>query len=141
MREGRSEYRCRVYFPGCVTGEALVIRRPISFLGEVNSRTGDYLIHPDEKINLAGKVLIIPYAKGSAGGSRILLQLVKQKRHPIAIVTVKEPDTILTEGAILGKVPLVCCEDRTILDDVKSGDRVSIHDKAGIIIIERSAGY
>jgi predicted aconitase with swiveling domain len=128
------EYDCRVFVSGTVEGEASIIRKPLSFLGEVDSVTGDYLPDPPGKTNVAGKVLIIPYAIGSAGGSRILIQLVKRGKQPKGIISLRTPDTILTEGAILGKVPLVRCENDRILDEVEDGDMVTIDDRDSLIV-------
>lgn len=138
MEDTVRKYECRIFVSGKAQGEALVIRKPLSFFGEVDSLTGAYLVDPKKEIYVADKILIIPHAIGSAGSSRVLMQLARRRRKPKGIICLRTPDTILTEGAILARIPLVCCENAKILEEVEDNDLVLINDENRQLIV-RSA--
>jgi len=89
-------------------GPALVSDKPISFLGGVAPTTGEIIdTHsPLSGQNVSGRVLAFPGGKGSTVGSYVLYGLARRGRAPAAIV-VEKPDTIVTVGAVIGKIPAV----------------------------------
>ncbi len=94
---------------GQARGAALVSRRPISFLGDVDIRTGRVTGASSDLHgrNVAGRVLVVPATRGSAGAWRFLYQLKQHGTHPVAIVTDELPDPSLVQGAILSGIPIV----------------------------------
>ena len=79
--------RGRGIVKGRASGEALVAREPISFLGDVDIRSGEIVgdLPSVRGQRLAGKVLVFPASIGSAGAWRFLYQLYRHGTHPVAI--------------------------------------------------------
>jgi len=99
---------CKKVSRGAGKGMALVSPEPISFLGGVNAKTGVVVEdkHPLEGRSLAGKVLVLPCAKGSTVGAYVLYSLKKAGKAPIAMIS-EEADPILASGAIIAGIPMV----------------------------------
>lgn len=101
MTSGKAE----VLVPGpSASGEALVLRAPISFWGGVDPRSGRIadVRHPDLGKVIAGRVLFLPGTIGSSSASAVLLELVHAGLAPAAIV-LDEPDAILLLGLIVAR--------------------------------------
>jgi predicted aconitase with swiveling domain len=94
---------------GKARGAVLVSKRPFSFLGDVDIRTGRVIGALSDLLgrNIAGRVLVVPATRGSAGAWRFLHQLKQHGTHPIAIVTEELPDPSVVQGAILSGIPIV----------------------------------
>jgi predicted aconitase with swiveling domain len=75
--------------PGAASGEALVSREPLSFWGGYDHRTGDIIDrrHPLAGQNAAGRVLVLPYARGSSTTTAVLLEALRAGTAPAAILT------------------------------------------------------
>ena len=93
---------------GCASGEALVTKEPISFLGNVNPETG-IVVDPEHELHgqcIAGKVLILPGGKGSTVGSYVIYQLKKRELAPVAMINIRS-EPIVAVGAVISGIPLV----------------------------------
>ena len=95
---------------GTAQGPALVATEPVSFLGDVDIRSGRIVgdLPSARNANVRGTVLVFPYTSGSAGAWRFLYQLYKHGNHPVALVTEQVPDPSVVQGAILAGIPIVC---------------------------------
>jgi len=113
--------KARAISKGIAEGEALVSADAISFFGGVDPKTGIVIDkgHALEGKCIAGKVLVFPRGKGSTVGSYVLLQLVKNKRAPAAIIN-EEAEPIIAVGAIIAHIPMV--------DKLENGAYVRISD-------------
>src|SRR4030042_5248342 len=101
-------YQGRSICNGVAEGEALVTKQGISFLGGVDPDTG-IITEVDHELygeKLAGKILVLPSLKGSAGGMWILIRLAAGKKGPKAVV-VAQADTILVGAVIIGGIATV----------------------------------
>jgi uncharacterized protein len=129
------EYKCRKVVRGSVTAEAIVCPERFSFLGDVDMETAEILTDStgNKGQNIAGKVLIFKESKGSSGGCVVLLTLAKIGKAPAALITIKPADFNLTEGAILTHIPFVCQPVGDILNEIKTGDTVSVDADNGKI--------
>ena len=97
----RQRFIVRPIIEGDVEGKALVINKPISYLGDLNPKTGVLL----NKYTIKDTILFIPFAKGSTVGSYVLYGLKRYGNAPKALVMHKaDPVTIV--GCILGEIPL-----------------------------------
>ena len=118
-------------FGGRGQGPAMVSPDPISFLGGVAPTTGD-IIDTHSPLcgrNVSGRILAFPCGKGSTVGSYILYGLARRGRAPAAII-VERPDTIVTVGAVIGKIPAVYGMPPDVLRD---GEWVEVDaDKATV---------
>ncbi|NQW08931.1 MAG: DUF126 domain-containing protein [Alphaproteobacteria bacterium] len=103
------DFEGRGIVKGVASGPALVSRTPFSFLGDVDIRTGDVIgeLSDLRGQNIAGRVLVVPATRGSAGAWRFLYQLKQHGTHPVAIITGELPDPSVVQGAILSGVPIV----------------------------------
>lgn len=99
----------RLIVPGRATGEALISLSPMSFLGDIDIRTGTVVEASSDICGqcIAGKVLVIPNSRGSAGAWRFLYQLFQHGTHPVALLTEELPDPSVVQGAIMTEIPIV----------------------------------
>ena len=104
------EIAARGIVVGKASGPALLSAEAVSFLGDVDIRSGRVVgdLASVRNASLRGTVLIMPYTRGSAGAWRFLYQLFKHDNHPIAIVTNAVPDPSVVQGAILAGIPIAC---------------------------------
>ena len=90
---------------GDAQGPLLCADVGLSFWGGVDPLTGTVIDHhhPLRGRNLAGQILAIPQGRGSCSGSGVLLELIANGHAPAAIL-VREPEEILTLGALVGQL-------------------------------------
>jgi predicted aconitase with swiveling domain len=122
---------------GRAKGPALIGAEPISFLGDVDIRTGRIVGDLPSLRNtiVKGTVLIFPYTRGSAGAWRFLYQLYKHANAPVAIVTQTVPDPSVVQGAILAGIPIACEPETDLTRLLQNGDAVSVEVKDGKAMI------
>ena len=131
------EIRCRSIARGNASGEALVSKEPIGFLGGVDPNTGEIIEegHELKGENVSGKILVFPNGKGSTVGSYVMLQLAKNGKAPAAIInTSAEP--IITVGAIISKIPMVDRPEEDIFEILNQGQECAVDSDKGLIVIE-----
>jgi predicted aconitase with swiveling domain len=94
--EGRAVVR------GRAAGLALVSSEPLSFWGGYDPRTGEILDrrHPLSGERAAGRVLAIPFTKGSSTTTQILLEAIRAGTAPAAIVSRGE-DSFLALASVV----------------------------------------
>lgn len=98
------QFQTKVLVEGTAVGQALVLEEPLSLWGGLNPETGEIIDkrHPQAGEFVTNRVLILPAGRGSSSASSILLEAVKQKSGPAAIIT-SETDGILALGAAVAK--------------------------------------
>jgi hypothetical protein len=111
---------------GKAEGPALVADEPVSFLGDVDIRSGRIVgdLPSARNASVKGTVLVFPYTSGSAGAWRFLYQLYKHGNHPVALVTETVPDPSVVQGAILAGIPIVCAPAEPL--QVTNGTRIAV---------------
>ncbi|VVC03280.1 Uncharacterised protein [Candidatus Bilamarchaeum dharawalense] len=121
---------------GKASGEVLMSKDPIGFLGGVDPATGLVMEkgHPLEGKSIVGKVLVFPNGKGSTVGSYVMLQLAKNKKAPAAIINVSA-EPIIVVGAIISKIPMVDRTGQDIFEILKDGMKVEVDGDSGQITI------
>jgi len=74
---------------GRAEGEALVSNEPLSFWGGYNYHTGEITDrrHPLSGAIAAGRVLAVPFTRGSSTTTAVLLEAVRAGTAPAAILT------------------------------------------------------
>lgn len=103
------EWSGRALVKGQARGPALVSMSALSFLGDIDIRTG-VVVEESSDIRgrcIAGRVLVIPQSRGSAGAWRFLYQLRQHDTHPAALITETLPDPSVVQGAIMCRIPVV----------------------------------
>lgn len=75
--------------PGSAEGTALVSREPISFWGGYDWKSGEITDrrHPLSGMNASGKILAIPFTRGSSTTTAVLLEAIRAKTAPSGIIT------------------------------------------------------
>jgi uncharacterized protein len=131
------EIRARGIVRGVARGPALVSRDSLSFLGDLDIRTGAVVNQTSSirGISVAGQVLVIPRSIGSAGAWRFLYQLFVHHTNPAAIVSVALPEPSLVQGAILGHVPIVTAPEEDVFAAIQTGDLIEVDGTEGIVRI------
>jgi predicted aconitase with swiveling domain len=79
----------RVIIPGEARGKALVGNEPLSFWGGYDWKSGEII---DRRHMLSGasakdRILVIPFTRGSSTTTAVLLEAIRAKTAPAAIVT------------------------------------------------------
>jgi len=79
----------RVIVAGEAAGEALVTHDALSFWGGYDFHTGEIIDkhHPLAGVRAAGRILAVPFSKGSSTTTAVLLEAVRAGTAPAAIVT------------------------------------------------------
>ena len=135
------EIHARGIVRGNASGPALVSPEAISFLGDLDIRSGRVVNkgHPLLGVSVKGHVLVLPHSIGSAGAWRFLYQLFIHHTNPVAIVQHKLPDSSLVQGAILAGIPIVCEPDADILAVIRTGDLVDVDGTSGLVRVTAAA--
>ena len=132
--------RGRAIIPGEAIGQAIVSHEPLSFWGGVDPSTGEVIDrrHDCSGKILTGKIFVFPSGKGSSTGSAVLMECVKNKTAPAAIINSKI-DPILALGAIIVDVlykkiiPMVILEDEDLLR-IHNNDILTINSDGSLLI-------
>ncbi len=92
----------RAIIPGRATGVALVSTEPLSFWGGYDYHTGTIIDrrHPLAGECAAGRILALPFTRGSSTTTAVLLEAVKAGTAPAAILTLA-PDSFFALAAIV----------------------------------------
>ena len=79
----------RVIVAGEADGEALVSHDALSFWGGYDFHTGEIIDkhHPLVGVRAAGRILAVPFSKGSSTTTAVLLEAVRAGTAPAAILT------------------------------------------------------
>lgn len=123
----------RPLVPGKADGTVLVAREPLSFWGGLDPHTGEVI---DRRHDLSGqivtgRVLVLPYSRGSSSTSSTLTEAIRAGTAPAAIITCGS-DPVLALGSIVAlelyqrTVPIIAL-DEAHYQRLKTGDRVVVH--------------
>ena len=87
-----------------ITGRALLLTEPLSFWGGMDPASGELIDahHPQRGANLAGRVVVMPAARGSSSSASVLAEAVRAGTAPVAIL-VGESDLILAIGSAVAE--------------------------------------
>lgn len=88
--------------PGSASGPTLVLEEPLSFWGGVDPDTGVITDthHPQHGASVAGRVVMMPAARGSSSSASVLAETIRNGHGPGAIL-LAAPDPILALGAFV----------------------------------------
>jgi predicted aconitase with swiveling domain len=134
----------RTVVAGAGAGVALVARAPLSFWGGYDFRTGTIIDthHPLAGVSAAGRVLAVPFTKGSSTTTAVLLEAVRAGTAPAAILTTGV-DSFFALASIAADVmygkpfPVVSLTEADFAS-IETGDRIEI-ETSGRVICHRDA--
>jgi len=132
--------RGRVLAPGSVTARAIVLREPLSLWGGMDPASGQVIDarHPQHGESLAGRVVVMPAARGSSSSSSVLAEAVRAGYAPAGIL-LAEVDLILAVGAAVAeelygvRVPIVVVAPEE-LALVRDGQALTINREGEITL-------
>jgi uncharacterized protein len=89
---------------GSAHGPVLKLDAPLSFWGGVDPKTGAIIQvrHPQCGVSISGTILVLPATIGSSSSAAVLLELIRLKIAPAALV-LGEPDAILLIGCLVAR--------------------------------------
>lgn len=127
-------FDARVLVAGEASGIVLRLEEPLSFWGGLDPKTGNIIDqrHPQLGENLAQRILVMAYGRGSSSSTGVLAEAIRLGTAPAAII-LHEPDMIVMLGAmvtaeIYGLVCPVVTSDRAAFDTFITGQRVDLVD-------------
>ena len=134
--------RGRPLVAGTATGEALVSSEPLSFWGGFDHRDGSIIDrrHPLAGKIAAGKILGIPFTRGSSTTTAVLVESVKVNTAPAAIIC-NRVEAFLSLAAIVAeelygkRVPIICTEPEEF-DGLKTGQRITIRGDGSVLVAD-----
>ena len=117
---------------GEAAGPLLRLTHPISFWGGVDPVRGTIADprHPQYGTSIAGTELLVPLAIGSSSSSAIMLELLREKTAPAAIL-MGQADAILALGVVVGQelgyTPIPVLEvEMSALEGVRDGTLLEV---------------
>lgn len=121
--------------PGVAEGEVLVSTEPLSFWGGYSGQTGEIIDrrHPLSGRNAAGKILVLPFTRGSSTTTAIFLEAVRAGVAPAGLV-MDRPDVFLTLASVVaeemyGQVVPIVALDADDFAALTSGSRLRIENE------------
>ena len=133
----------RVLHAGSAAGEALVLDEPLSFWGGFDAASGIIVDrhHPQRGASIAGRFLVLPESRGSAGTPAGVAEAVRRGTGPVGIV-LGRADMNVAIGALVAaklyaiEVPVLVIGDAE-RSRVRTGDRLR-SDNHGMIYVSRA---
>ena len=141
------ELRGRALVEGDARGEALVTREPLSFWGGFDFQSGEIIDrhHPLAGVRAAGRILAVPFSKGSSTTTAVLLEAVRAGTAPAAIVTTGvDPFFALASivaGEMYGKAFPVVSLERGDFDRLATGQQLIVECSGVIRVVDRPLGF
>jgi uncharacterized protein len=130
----------QVIIPGEARGKALVGNEPLSFWGGYDWKTGEII---DRRHRLSGsiakdKILAIPFTRGSSTTTAVLLEAIRAKTAPAAIITTDIDfffalASIVADELYTSTLPLVALSE-TDFAQLRTDDEVQIASNGAVII-------
>jgi hypothetical protein len=120
---------------GQANGEVLKLDEPLSFWGGVDPKTGEItdLRHPQGGMSVKGKVLMMPFGRGSSSGSSVIAEGIRSGSGPAGIIMM-EADEIIALGSIIadeiyGKAMPILVVEKSEYESFSTGDRLVISEE------------
>lgn len=125
----------QVLSPGTAFAEALVLDESLSFWGGFDAQTGIIVDrqHPQRGLGVAGRFLILPESRGSAGTPAGIAEAIRAGVGPAGIV-LGRPDVNVAVGAMVAAALYGVHVPVLVIDDadrarLRTGDRITVDGK------------
>ncbi len=139
---GKVTLQGEVIIPGKAQGKALVSNEPLSFWGGYDWKTGEII---DRRHVLSGamakdKILAVPFTRGSSTTTAVLLEAIRAKTAPAAILTTDTDfffalASVVADELYASPLPLVALAEEDF-SRLRTDDSVQI-TTTGIVTIMR----
>jgi predicted aconitase with swiveling domain len=134
----------RAVIRGEARGAALVSREPLSFWGGYDWQTGEIIDrrHALSGENAKGKILAVPFTRGSSTTTAVLLEAIRAGTAPAAIITTDTDfffalASVVADELFASPIPLAALDEEQSAK-LQTGDEVQITSE-GKIIVRRKA--
>jgi hypothetical protein len=127
--------QAQVFIPGQAEGELVVSMEPLSFWGGYDPTTGELTDrrHPLSGTIAAGKILALPFTRGSSTTTAVLLEAQRLGKAPKALIT-SGVDAFLSLASVVAEelyerpIPVYALKEADF-QRLKSGDQVRLDTK------------
>ena len=116
------EIKCKKIVGGRAKGKLLLSKKPINFLGMVNTQSGEITSTSNgfERQNLKGKILVFPNSIGSSVGAYTIYSLKSNNVAPNGIICTNNVDITTASGCAISNIPLAFIDNQRYNDLVNS---------------------
>ena len=128
------------FIPGSANGIVLVSKEPLSFWGGYDWKTGEIIDrrHPLSGMNAKGKILVIPFTRGSSTTTAVLLEAIRAGTAPNAIITTATDfffalASVVADELYANPLPLISVAESDFAR-LQTGDQIEI-DEHGMIYL------
>ena len=133
-------FQGKTIIPGEARGEALVSDEPLSFWGGYDWKTGEII---DRRHKLSGaiakdKILAIPFTRGSSTTTAVLLEAIRAKTAPAAILTTDTDfffalASVVADELYTSPLPLVSLAENDFAQ-LRTGDEIQVTNTGSVIL-------
>ena len=128
------------FIPGSANGLVLVSHEPLSFWGGYDWKTGEIIDrrHPLSGMNAKGKILAIPFTRGSSTTTAVLLEAIRAGTAPAAIITTATDfffalASVVADELYTTPLSLVAVSESDFAK-LETGQQIKIDNSGGITI-------
>jgi predicted aconitase with swiveling domain len=128
------------FIAGSANGIALVSQEPLSFWGGYDWKTGEIIDrrHPLSGSIAKGKILAIPFTRGSSTTTAVLIEAIRAGTAPNAIITTATDfffalASIVADELYANPLPLIAVAESDFAL-LQTGQQIVIDDNGGITI-------
>ena len=116
------EIKCKKIVGGKARGKLLLSKKPINFLGMVNTQSGEITNASNgfDGQNLNGKILVFPNSIGSSVGAYTIYTLKNNNVAPSGIICTNKVDITTASGCAISNIPLAFIDNQRYNDLVNS---------------------
>ncbi len=123
-------------FGEAIEGEVLVSSEAFSPRYDLDRATGEISRkgHAIEGQNVAGKILVVPAAKGGVAAGWAFLDLRQRGIAPKALI-VSTTNPVLVQGCVLAQIAIMHALKPDPVTELTTGDRAKMDPKAGTVTV------
>lgn len=128
------------FIAGSAKGIALVSREPLSFWGGYDWKTGEIIDrrHPLSGQVAKGRILAIPFTRGSSTTTAVLLESIRAGTAPAGIITTATDfffalASVVADEMYSKPIPLVAISESDFAK-LKTGDEVEIGNDGKVVL-------
>lgn len=125
---------------GSASGVALVSSEPLSFWGGYDWKSGEITDrrHPLSGSNAKGKILAVPFTRGSSTTTAVLLEAIRAQTAPAAIITTATDfffalASIVADELYSQPLPLVAISESDFMQ-LRTGNQIEIDDQGRLVV-------
>jgi predicted aconitase with swiveling domain len=130
----------RPVISGSAKGVALVSSEPLSFWGGYDWKSGEITDrrHPLSGLNAKGKILAVPFTRGSSTTTAVLLEAIRADTAPAGIITTGTDfffalASVVADELYAKPLPLVAVSESDF-GCLQTGDQIEIDEQGNVFV-------